>query len=223
MTEEAPKRRQATQARSRATVERILDSAATLLAEKGAEHVTMTEIAQRADVVIGSLYQYFSQRSEILEALLERHYLDVETMLRTRLSGVHDLEGLADAVAEIFGGYAELHRRDTFVRNIWSAVQTDAKLQARDVADSIKNGDILFAVAKPLYRRVDDETLRATGALLAHLSLSAARFAIMIPEEMGEHAITVFQSFCRHAILSAAEPKVRKPRAPRPGPAPTAQ
>ncbi|MFZ8255370.1 TetR family transcriptional regulator, partial [Staphylococcus aureus] len=50
-----PARRQATQARGLRTVARILDSAAALIAEKGAERVTMSEIAQRAGLVIGTL------------------------------------------------------------------------------------------------------------------------------------------------------------------------
>ena len=46
MSVKTPGRRRATQARSKATVQRILDSAIALMIEKGAESVTMTEIAQ---------------------------------------------------------------------------------------------------------------------------------------------------------------------------------
>jgi len=81
-------RRRASQARSKATVERILDSAAALIVEKGADGVTMTEIARRSNVVVGSLYQYFADKSAINRALLVRHHEEVRRMLQGYLSNV---------------------------------------------------------------------------------------------------------------------------------------
>jgi AcrR family transcriptional regulator len=66
-----------TQERSRRTVAAILDAAAHVLAERGdASATTTNHIAEAAGVSIGSLYQYFADRDEILLALYERH-LDV--------------------------------------------------------------------------------------------------------------------------------------------------
>src|SRR3981081_1707674 len=91
-------RRHARQARSKATVERILDSAASLIVEKGADGVTMTEIARRSNVVIGSLYQYFADKSAINHALLVRHHAEVRRMLEGYLSDVGTFNDFVAAV-----------------------------------------------------------------------------------------------------------------------------
>ncbi len=62
-----------TQARSRRTVEFILDAAAYILAERGLAGFTTNHIAERAGVNIASLYQYFPDKAAILDALQARH------------------------------------------------------------------------------------------------------------------------------------------------------
>ena len=61
------------QQRSRRTVDFILEAAAYILAEEGLEEFTTNRIAERAGVNIASLYQYFPDKTAILEALQSRH------------------------------------------------------------------------------------------------------------------------------------------------------
>src|ERR1700731_2604101 len=103
-------RRRATQARSKATVKRILDSASALIVEKGPDGVTMTEIARRANVVIGSLYQYFADRSAINRALLLRHHEDVRRMLQGYLSDIETFNDFIAAIEAAAAKYYALHQ-----------------------------------------------------------------------------------------------------------------
>ncbi len=66
-------RKQAVQARSRATVDAILEAAAQVLARRGYAAGTTNRIAARAGVSIGTLYEYFPNKDSILVALVERH------------------------------------------------------------------------------------------------------------------------------------------------------
>src|ERR1700694_4312288 len=132
-------RRRASQARSKATVERILDSAASLIVEKGADGVTMTEIARRSNVVIGSLYQYFADRSAINRALLMRHHAEVRQMAQGELSEVGTFPDFMAAIEAAAAKYYALHQSDPLFNGIWSAVQTDAELQRIDLADMVQN------------------------------------------------------------------------------------
>lgn len=61
------------QVRSGKMVERILDSAAALFAERGIEAVTTNHIADHAGVAVGSLYRYFTDKDAILAGLADRH------------------------------------------------------------------------------------------------------------------------------------------------------
>ena len=103
-------------------------------------------------------------------------------MLLGALEGADSVQALVGRVDEVLGRYFTLHREDPQFRGIWAAVQTDPALQALDVADSLRNAEILFKVARPFYRQVDDDQLMAACALSMQLALAAARFAIAIPE-----------------------------------------
>ena len=67
------RRRQPVQARSRETVERILDAAAVLIEEGGVNAVTTRAIAERAGITAPSLYRFFADREQVLDALVEQH------------------------------------------------------------------------------------------------------------------------------------------------------
>ena len=194
-------RRRASQARSRATVDKILASAAELMASRGGEPVTMTEIAQKSGVVIGSLYQYFSDKSEIIEALLIRHNAEVDGMFKESLAGVTTLEELIDATDATYRSYFHLHQTDPLYRSLWSAVQTDAGLQALDVEDTLSKARMLHDIALPLYAKVDSGELLAACALILQLALAAARFALAIPEPMRAPTRDIYQRMSREALL----------------------
>lgn len=61
------------QARSQQRVDAILDAAAALFGEVGFAAVTTNQIAARAEVAIGSLYQFFENKEAILSALVDRY------------------------------------------------------------------------------------------------------------------------------------------------------
>ena len=62
------------QARSQETLDRILDAAETLVADKGFEDSPVSEIVQRADSSVGAFYARFHDKEGLLHALYERYY-----------------------------------------------------------------------------------------------------------------------------------------------------
>lgn len=68
----AATRKSPTQARSRATVERIVDAATRVLTQDGYHRASTNRIAAEAGVSPGSLYQYFSSKDEIVAAVIGR-------------------------------------------------------------------------------------------------------------------------------------------------------
>jgi AcrR family transcriptional regulator len=62
------------QARSQDTLERILDAAEALVAEKGFADATVAEVARRAGSSVGAFYARFRDKDGLLYALYERYF-----------------------------------------------------------------------------------------------------------------------------------------------------
>ena len=61
----ATSRRLPKQRRSRERVERMLNATAEVIAEDGIDGLTMTAVAERADVAVATVYRYFADRDEL--------------------------------------------------------------------------------------------------------------------------------------------------------------
>jgi AcrR family transcriptional regulator len=76
-----PARRHAKQARARATTEIILEAAARVLVREGYPATTTNRIAEKAGVSVGTLYQYFADKSEVFDALIRREMRSLAEVL----------------------------------------------------------------------------------------------------------------------------------------------
>jgi AcrR family transcriptional regulator len=65
------------QARSAASVDAILEATVQVLLDVGKERLTTTRVALRAGVSVGTLYQYFPNKSALLQAVLTSHLNEV--------------------------------------------------------------------------------------------------------------------------------------------------
>src|SRR5580692_5674813 len=70
-------RKSPVQARSAASVDAILEGTVQVLREVGKERLTTTRVASRAGVSVGTLYQYFPNKSALLQAALKRHLAEM--------------------------------------------------------------------------------------------------------------------------------------------------
>jgi AcrR family transcriptional regulator len=70
-------RKSPVQARSNASVEAICEATIQVLLSLGKEQLTTTKVAQRAGVSVGTLYQYFPNKSSLLQAVLRNHMEEV--------------------------------------------------------------------------------------------------------------------------------------------------
>jgi AcrR family transcriptional regulator len=70
-------RKSPVQARSTASVDAILEATIQVLLSVGKGRLTTTGVALRAGVSVGTLYQYFPNKSALLQAALKRHLDEV--------------------------------------------------------------------------------------------------------------------------------------------------
>ncbi len=99
------------QARSQQTLERLLDSAEALIADKGFDDVTVAQIAARAGLSVGAVYSRFRDKKGVLHCLQDR-FVD-EAHLTT--DAALDADRWQDAsieeiVGELIVFLVEIHR-----------------------------------------------------------------------------------------------------------------
>jgi AcrR family transcriptional regulator len=196
----APRRRRATQTRSKATVQKILDAATGLIVERGAQGVTMSEIAKRADLVIGSLYQYFTDRSAICRAILIRHQAEARTLLHHYVSGVRTLDELTEALNASFDAYFQLLQEGHLIVGLWAIIQTDPELQALDIEDTLQNARYLTSIAGPMMPGVATDRLTATFVMFIQFSIYAGRLARDLPADIARQFPATFKAMARAGV-----------------------
>lgn len=115
MVDDRPKasrmRRQPKQARSQERVHHILDVAEQLFIELGYEQVTTRAIAARAEVAVGSLYQFFPDKAAIIRALANRYFEQEYRMfvqLHAELAEV-EIATYIDRMIDAFEQFANEH------------------------------------------------------------------------------------------------------------------
>ncbi len=77
------------QTRSTASVGAIMQATVQVLLRDGRSKLTTTRIAERAGVSVGTLYQYFPNKSSLLQALLQQHLDGVAAAVETACAAAH--------------------------------------------------------------------------------------------------------------------------------------
>lgn len=90
-------RRRPRQARSRNTVDVLLEAAARVFRRQG-WRATTNRIAAEAGVSVGSLYEYFPNKQALLAGLAERHLAVAEQSIAAALSEAQSLRALLGAL-----------------------------------------------------------------------------------------------------------------------------
>lgn len=91
----APRKRPR-QARSKATVDSILEATSRVLVKHGFDRLSTNAVAAAAGVSIGSLYQYFPNKESLVSALIDRHMEEMNAAIVAELARVATLP-LAEA------------------------------------------------------------------------------------------------------------------------------
>jgi AcrR family transcriptional regulator len=81
-------RKLASQERSRATVDALVEATARILVKEGFDKASTNRIAEVAGVSVGSLYQYFPSKEALVAAVMDRHRQEIAQTVRDELAEV---------------------------------------------------------------------------------------------------------------------------------------
>lgn len=155
------------QARGRATREAILGAAAQILAKDGEARATTNRIAERAGVSIGSVYQYFADRDQILFAVLAEERAAIRARIARDLEGVN-AAGLEETTRRIIGALVEAFRSKRGARKLL------AKMILRRLEEGPTELDAVSALIAAAYARERGRPMIAAQSFVLTRALMGA-------------------------------------------------
>jgi len=126
---------------------RLLDAAGAAFIERGADDVSLEEIARRAGVGIGTLYRHFPTRQALLEAV----YRDQVELLSARADELLQAESPGDALAD-------------WLRALVKFSSTKHSLISALLASLGKDSDLLSSCSKVIRGSAENLLARAQEA-----------------------------------------------------------
>jgi AcrR family transcriptional regulator len=142
---------------------RLLQAAMELFLERGYEHVTVAEIAERAGLKKRSFFRYFPDKREVL-------FAGAAEFRRSVVAGVLDaaetVPPIDAVVASLAAAGAGLTNWGEPVRLRQQVIATSAELREREL---IKLADLTIAIAEALCQRGSDEP---TASMTAHAGIT---------------------------------------------------
>ena len=140
--------------------ERILDAATELATEGGWDAVQMREVAERAEVALGTLYRYFPSKVHLLVSVLGRTFTELHESARLEAADGTPRERVYRVVA-VMTRYLARHRRlsGAMVRALMTA-DSEAARDVEAVGDLLV-GFIASATHAPGETATEHDTLVA--------------------------------------------------------------
>lgn len=197
-------RRKPRQARSQERVSRILDVAEDLFASQGYAATTTNAIAAQAQVPIGSLYQFFPDKTAILQALalrytekLHREFDVLNEAEVTKLSLADYVNQLIDIADRFFADNPSYH---AIFMQVQGTIREVTEIDEASDAKLIQDFASFLARRDPSLESADYEAIafvlgKAIGTLL-WLSLSQEQtFRQRLVEETKRFTLSYLQSY----------------------------
>lgn len=162
-------RKSPVQARSIASVQAILAATIQVLLEVGKEDLTTTKVSERAGVSVGSLYQYFPNKSALLQASLRNHLEEVASAVE-RVCKEEQGSSLTRMVTRLVNAFLEAKMRDLQASVALYSVSSDVDgwRIAQEVSQQLHHsvGQMLSTASEPLQK----DTQLITSMILAAMA-----------------------------------------------------
>jgi len=170
------------QERSRRTVERILDASARIFHEQGYSAATTNDIADEADVSVGSLYQYFPNKDALLVALTSRHIGDTTAGLADLLSGLDAETDVDLLLSAVVGFLVEQHDLD----DLHLLVMHQApRTQAINLEFERARSQLVEMTAHLLASRIENQQRRGLIARMVVATIDASVHDVILRQPKG--------------------------------------
>lgn len=190
-------RRKPEQDRSRRRVEAILAAARLLIAERGIDPLTMTNVAAEAGMGLTALYRYFPNKTSIIRELATRMLDQDKAGLLSEVMALN--VSVQDLVTFATRQYVKLHRQEPYRISLRTAIQSDTELLQIDIRDTRESAKIL---ADKICTLADKEaSITIERFVLMYLTLLNATIQLMAQTHNPDEAEWFIDRFMSMSIL----------------------
>ncbi len=204
-------RRRPSQERSRRRFDDILRAARALLVEVGFEAFTSEQVALRAGVPIGSLYQFFGNKFAIICELDRLDTVNVQTELEKFAAEIPSLDW-AQLLERLLDHLAGLWRTDPSRRAVWLAMQATPPTRAIAAEHERQLAAQVTRLLAPLTPGSKIAHRQVIAEVLVHVTYSMLNFSIR--DGQSHPGAVVELKTMLTGYLMAAETDAARKRAP---------
>src|SRR5690606_26265770 len=194
-------RRRPTQARSKVKFDHLLQVSRDVLLEVGFESFTFEEVAHRAGLPIGTLYQFFANKYVIVCELDRQNAVAVAEELDKLAAELPTLDWL-NLLDRLVDHMARLWLPDPSRSAVWYAVQSAPATRATAEVTEQQLAARVAHVLAPLTPRTPRDRRKIMAEVLVHITYSMLNFAVRDAQEH-EAAIIELKRLLSTYLLAA--------------------
>jgi AcrR family transcriptional regulator len=177
------------QHRSKRRADTIVKVTRDLIAKHGVLGLKMSEIAEKACIPIGSVYQYFPTKSGLISYLFARNLEKYHDLARRRLGEVTSVAECVTAFRRVTVEVYQDNRRDNLMREIWSGVQADRTIRQLHLADNVFFSQLAFDTIRRVGSELAPEQLFRRCQIVNEMWDGTIRLAITLDRRVGARLV----------------------------------
>ncbi|HHX85228.1 MAG TPA: TetR/AcrR family transcriptional regulator [Actinomycetales bacterium] len=172
-------RRRPIQERSRRKFEALLTAARSVLVEVGFDSFTCEEVASRAGVPIGTLYQFFANKYVLVCELDRQDAHGVIEELERFAQKIPALDW-PELLNDFLDHLADLWQGDPSRRAVWLATQATPSTRATAAVNERELASMVASVLAPLTPATDRQRRAFMAEVLVHVAYSMLNFSVTV-------------------------------------------
>ena len=157
----------------------------------------MREIADQAEMAIGSVYQYFPDKNTLLWTLISQDFERLESEWLAALAQAQSVQEATAALNALFEAFVDLSASEASFSKLWASVQANVVLAELDRALNERIAHAYADKVASLQPGVDRDRVWRATLLMASLSSAALQLAFS-DERLCEGVLEEFRALVEY-------------------------
>ncbi|WP_419911795.1 TetR/AcrR family transcriptional regulator [Hoeflea sp.] len=207
----AETRRKPRQKRSKEKVDKILDTVEELVSQCRIEDLSTTQIAEHTGLAVGTIYQYFGNRTELLIAAEIRMFERLTVKIAGEFQGImSDPEG--DPIEKLIGIYIESAKAQPGYIQLLRFSFLNKPPGVNEAAVEEFTGEMINAFVRQQIPDISEQQLEVTRSTVVNmLSVLCDTVLLTKDPEIQVRIQAELVAHCKFALFRAANPNMQCP------------